>query len=165
MISLQLISPANAGVFKDIRLRALQDSPTAFSANYADEVKLTDSDWLDRAAQWSSDKSAAYLAIDSGAAVGIAAGILDRNNPLHANLMSMWVAPTHRRLGIGRILVDAIISWARVHNVLHLHLMVTSNNDRAIQFYQSLGFVFTGRSKPYRNDPSLLDYEMRRSLL
>ena len=164
MISLQLIDPANAAVFKDIRLRALQDSPTAFSAKYADEAKLTDSDWLDRAAQWSKDKSAAYLAIDSGAPVGIAAGILDGNNPLHANLMSMWVAPTHRRLGIGRILVDAIISWARVHNVLHLHLMVTSNNDRAMQFYQRLGFTRTGRSQTYRNDASLLDYEMRRPL-
>ena len=110
MISLQLIDPANTAVFKDIRLRALQDSPTAFSANYADEAKLTDSDWLDRAAQWSSDKSAAYLPIDSGAAVGIATGILDRTNPLHASLMSMWVAPSHRRLGNGRILVDNIIS-------------------------------------------------------
>src|SRR5687768_1116498 len=105
MISLQLISPANAGVFKDIRLRALQDSAAAFSSSYAEESKLTDNEWLDRAAQWSTGKSAAYLAIDSGAAVGIAAGILDRNNPLHANLMSMWVAPTHRGLGIGRILV------------------------------------------------------------
>ncbi|HUR71661.1 MAG TPA: GNAT family N-acetyltransferase [Candidatus Limnocylindrales bacterium] len=165
MIKLEPVGPANTVVFKDIRLRALQESPTAFSAKYADKAKLTESDWLDRAAQWSSDKSAAYLAIDSGAPVGIAAGILDGNNPLHANLMSMWVAPTHRRLGIGRILVDAIISWARVHNVLHLHLMVTSNNDRAMQFYQRLGFTRTGRSQTYRNDASLLDYEMRRPLL
>ena len=131
MIRLELVNPNNAAIFKDIRLRALQDSPTAFSANYADEAKLTDSDWLDRAAQWSSDKSAAYLAIDSGAAVGIAAGLLDRNDSLRASLMSMWVAPTHRRLGIGRTLVEAIVAWARGHNVLYLYLMVTSNNDRA----------------------------------
>ena len=164
MFELEPVGPANTVVFKDIRLRALQDSPTAFSANYADEAKLTDSDWLDRAAQWSSDKSAAYLAIDSGAAVGIAAGLLDRNDPLRASLMSMWVAPTHRRLGIGRTLVEAIVAWARGHNVLYLYLMVTSNNDRAIQFYQRIGFALTGRSETYRNDPSLLDYEMRRSL-
>lgn len=164
MIRLELVNPNNAAIFKDIRLRALQDSPTAFSANYADEAKLTDSDWLDRAAQWSSDKSAAYLAIDSGAAVGIAAGLLDRNDPLRASLMSMWVAPTHRRLGIGRTLVEAIVAWARGHNVLYLYLMVTSNNDRAIQFYQRIGFALTGRSETYRNDASLLDFEMRRSL-
>ena len=164
MIRLELVNPNNAAVFKNIRLRALQDSPTAFSANYADEAKLTDSDWLDRAAQWSSDKSAAYLAIDGRAAVGIAAGLLDRNDPLRASLMSMWVAPTHRRLGIGRTLVEAIVAWARGHNVLYLYLMVTSNNDRASQFYQRLGFSLTGRNETYRNNASLLDYEMRRSL-
>jgi ribosomal protein S18 acetylase RimI-like enzyme len=165
MIRLELVNPNNASIFKDIRLRALQDSPTAFSANYADECKLTDSDWLERATQWTSHKSVAYLAMDTGAAVGIAAGLVDLNHPRRASLMSMWVAPTHRRLGIGRTLVDAIVAWARGHNVLHLCLMVTSNNDRAIHFYQRLGFTLTGRSEPHRNDASLRDYEMRRSLL
>lgn len=48
--------------------------------------------------------------------------------------------------------------------MLHLCLMVTSNNDRAMQFYQNLGFALTGRSETYRNDPALLDFEMHRSL-
>jgi ribosomal protein S18 acetylase RimI-like enzyme len=164
MIKLELISPTNAPVFKDIRLRALQESPTAFSSTYTEESTLTDADWLKRAAQWSSAKSVAYLALDNDAAVGIAAGLLDRDDALRADLMSMWVAPTHRRLGIGRLLVDAIAAWACGQNVLHLKLMVTSNNDRAIQFYHSLGFALTGWSKPCRNDPALLDYEMRRTL-
>lgn len=164
MIKLEVIGPAIAIIFKNIRLRALQESPSAFSATYSKESKLTDADWLRRAAQWSSARSVAYLAVDGDAAVGIAAGVLDRNDPLRADLMSMWVAPTHRRLGIGRTLVDSVVTWACAQNVLHLHLMVTSNNHRAIQFYQSLGFALTGRSKPCRNDTTLLDLEMRRSL-
>ena len=76
----------------------------------------------------------------------------------------MWVAPTHRRLGIGRSLVEAIVTWARMQNVRTLLLRVTSNNDTAINFYQRLGFSQTGKTEPYRNDPSLLDYEMRRSI-
>jgi len=52
--------------------------------------------------------------------------------------MSMWVAPTHRRLGIGRMLVDALAAWVRAQNVLNLCLMVTSNNDQAIQFIKVL---------------------------
>ena len=164
MIELKLIGATNALVFKDIRLRALQDSPTAFSANYADECKLTDSDWLNRAAQWTSDKSVAYLAMDASAAVGIAAGGLDKNDPENASLMSMWVAPTHRRLGIGRTLVEAIVTWGRRHRARNLNLMVTSNNEQAMQFYQRLGFALTGRNEIYRNDTLLLDYEMCRSL-
>lgn len=76
----------------------------------------------------------------------------------------MWFAPTHRRLGIGRTLVEAIVAWARTQNVRTLLLLATSNNDGAIKFYQRLGFSLTGKTEPYRNDPALLDYEMRRSI-
>jgi ribosomal protein S18 acetylase RimI-like enzyme len=48
--------------------------------------------------------------------------------------------------------------------MLYLGLKVTSNNDHALHFYQSLGFALTGRSETYRNDPALREYEMRRSL-
>ena len=102
--------------------------------------------------------------MDVGSAVGIAAGVRDQNHSKRANLMSMWVAPAHRRLGIGRMLVDAVAAWARTRNMLHLCLMVTSNNDHAMQFYQSLGFALTGRSEPDRNDPALFDLEIHRSL-
>ena len=164
MIKLEQIGPTNAPVFKNIRLRALQDSPAAFSSTYAEESKLTDADWLKRASQWSSAHSVAYLAMDAGNAVGIAAGVRDRNDPQRANLMSMWVAPAHRRRGIGRMLVDAVAAWARAQDMLYLCLMVTSNNDHAMRFYQSLGFALTGRNEPYRNDQALLNFEMHRSL-
>jgi hypothetical protein len=52
MISLEPITPRNAMVFKEIRLRALQDAPSAFSSNYAKEAQLSDGDWVQRAAQW-----------------------------------------------------------------------------------------------------------------
>lgn len=160
MITLELITPQNAMVFKYIRLRALQDTPTAFSSTYAEGSKLTDDDWVKRAAQWSGAKSVGYLALGGGTGVGIAAGVLDQNDPLRADLMSMWVAPKHRRLGIGRMLVDTVVMWARGQNVLNLGLMVTSNNCHARQFYQSVGFALTGRTETYRNDPSLLNFEM-----
>jgi len=164
MIKLEQIGPTNAPVFKNIRLRALQDSPAAFSSTYAEESKLSDADWLKRASQWSSAHSVAYLAMDAGNAVGIAAGVRDRNDPQRANLMSMWVAPAHRRRGIGRMLVDAVAAWARAQDMLYLCLMVTSNNDHAMRFYQSLGFALTGRNEPYRNDQALFNFEMHRSL-
>jgi ribosomal protein S18 acetylase RimI-like enzyme len=165
MIALELISSQNAPIFKDIRLRALQDSPTAFSSTYAEESKLTDAGWVKRATQWSGAKSIGYLALDDRAAVGIAAGILNQTEPSCADLVSMWVAPTHRRKGIGRMLVDAVVVWARSQNAEGLWLLVTSNNHKAINFYQNLGFSLTGKTEPYRNDPSLLNYEMRRSII
>jgi len=164
MIAIELISARNAPIFKDIRLRALQDSPTAFSSTFAEESNLTGGDWMKRAVQWSDAKSIGYLALDDCAAVGVAAGILNPNEPSRVDLVSMWVAPTHRRLGIGRTLVEAIVAWTRTQHVRILLLLVTSNNDTAINFYQCLGFSLTGKTEPYRNDPALLNYEMRRSI-
>ena len=128
MIAIELISSKNAAIFKDIRLRALQDAPTAFSSTFAEESKLTDADWVKRAAQWSGAKSIGYLALDDCAAVGLAAGILNPNQPSRADLVSMWVAPTHRRLGNGRMLVEAIVAWAR--NTEGSHLAVAGNEQQ-----------------------------------
>jgi len=76
----------------------------------------------------------------------------------------MWVAPSHRRLGVGANLVHAIIAWARDQKAHTLELIVTSNNAIAINFYSRLGFAFTGKIAPYRNDLALNDLEMIRSL-
>jgi len=43
-------------------------------------------------------------------------------------------------------------------------LDVTTNNDGAIAFYESLGFVKTGETKPYPHDLTLSEFEMIRSL-
>jgi len=164
MITLELIAPRNVTRFKDVRLRALLDTPTAFSSTYAEESKLTDADWVKRAAQWSSEKSVGYLAMDVRAPCGIASGLLDQADATRAHLLSMWVAPTHRRQGVGRTLVEAVVAWARTKNARTMQLLVTSNNEGAITFYQRLGFALTGHIEPYANDPALSNYEMTRSL-
>jgi len=89
---------------------------------------------------------------------------LEEDDAKRAHLLSMWVAPTHRRIGIGRSLVDVIVAWASTQSVRVLQLLVTSNNDTAIRFYQQLGFKMTGRTEPYANDPTLSNYEMVRSI-
>jgi ribosomal protein S18 acetylase RimI-like enzyme len=162
VITLELITPRHVILFKDIRLRALQDSPTAFSSTYARESKLSDGEWNARAAQWSGRQAVGYLAIDRGNACGIAAGMIDKDDAAHAHLLSMWVAPTHRRAGVGGSLVEAVLGWARTMNVRTMHLLVTSNNAGAIEFYRRLGFALTNWTEPYVNDPELINYEMIR---
>jgi len=164
MISLKRITPADVALFKTVRLRALQDTPSAFSSTYAEESRFADADWTSRIAEWSASASTTYIAVDTDAACGIAGGFLERGDQGRAHLVSMWVAPSHRRLGVGAKLVDAIIHWARDQNARTLALIVTSNNDLAINFYTRLGFTFTGRTSPYRNDPALTDLEMIRTI-
>ena len=164
MVSIEPITMENALVFKDARLRALQDTPTAFGSTYAQEARLNDNDWLARADHWNGDGSAAFLALDSGKPCGIVGCFLDRDDWSCAHLVSMWVSASHRRHGVGRALVRAVLVWARTKPARDMYLTVTSNNDSAILFYQAQGFSLTGRTEPYPNDPDLFEYEMARRL-
>jgi ribosomal protein S18 acetylase RimI-like enzyme len=164
MIALAPITPQNALIFKAVRLRALRDTPSAFGSTYAKESQLTDADWIKRAVQWNGERTAGFLAMDSGAACGIAGSFLDQDDARRAHLVSMWTAPTHRQRGIGRLLVNEVFGWARLRRARTLQLMVTSNNEPAILFYQRLGFTRTGRTEPYPNDPALTEYEMSRPI-
>ena len=164
MITLEPINRQNAMIYKEVRLRALQDTPSAFGSTYAKESQFSDSDWVNRAAQLASERSAGYIAIEADTPCGIIGGFLDRDDVTKAHLVSMWVARSHRRLGIGQSLVNAILDWARTQGVRTLLLMVTSDNNSAIRFYQRLEFTMTGRTEPYPNDPALVEYEMSRPI-
>ncbi len=157
---LEEITENNVVAFKTIRLRALQDSPSAFGSTYAREAEFPDAEWLRRATNMNGEKRIGYLAMDDGVPCGIAAAFRDERDPANAQLISMWVAPAYRRTGMGTVLIAAIQTWARARGVSTLKLMVTSSNHAAIEFYKRIGFSLTGKTEPYPNDPSLIEYEM-----
>jgi len=162
MIVLERITAGNALLFKAVRLRALKDTPSAFGSTYAKESQYSDAEWIKRAGDLTGERSIGYLAIDAENACGIALSFLHQDDPMRALLISMWTAPTHRRQGTGRLLVNEILSWCRQRGAHRLELMVTSRNETAIKFYEHLGFTRTGRTEPYPNDPALIEYEMAR---
>jgi ribosomal protein S18 acetylase RimI-like enzyme len=165
MVILQRITPALSASYKTVRLRALKDTPSAFGSTYAHESQFSEADWHRRAANLCTSHSIGYLAYHQDEYCGIAAGFLDKQDPRNAELVSMWVASTHRRTGTGMLLVNAIESWARLCTAHTLRLMVTNTNLAAISFYERLGFTATGRTEPYPNDPNLIEYEMSKSIL
>jgi ribosomal protein S18 acetylase RimI-like enzyme len=165
MIALESVTPQNALVFKEVRLRALQDSPYAFGSTYAKESQLPDAEWVERATRWNGERSILYLATEGGAPCGVVGAAIDESDPTRAQLISMWTAPTHRQRGVGRVLVGQILVWARDRGVCSVQLMVTSNNESAMRFYQRLGFTRTGRTEPYPNDPAVIECEMSMPIL
>lgn len=76
----------------------------------------------------------------------------------------MWVAPSHRRTGLGSRLVSAVEQWALSQGVFELRLMVTSKNFAAMSFYEKCRFALTGETAPYPNDPALFEYVMVKAL-
>ena len=164
MIVIEPITLLNTFLFKDVRLRALQDAPHAFGSTYAKESQFAELEWIKRVERWNGESGVGFLTLDQGTAWGIAGSFLDQNDATRARLLSMWTAPTHRQQGIGRLLVNDVLNWARGRNARTLLLMVTSNNEPAIRFYQRLGFTRTGRTEPYPNDPAVLEHEMSRPI-
>lgn len=160
MIRFDRISPENALGFRTVRLRALQDAPTAFGSTYARESQLSDQEWHQRSLRWANDGSIGYLAFDGDTPCGLVACYTEEANPGLAHVISMWVDPNWRRAGVGKALINALSEWGASREVRQLHLLVTSVNCGAIAFYQRLGFAMTGRTEPYPNDPAIVEYEM-----
>ena len=173
MATIEAVSIEMAGLLKAVRLRALQDSPSAFGSTFAGESQLTDEDWRKRAAAWNGEGSACFIALEKGMPCGIVAGKLGKTtNPgeaQFAEVLSMWAAPEQRGTGstgngLAARLVDAVERWAVRSGVDELRLMVTCSNERAIGFYKKRGFTLTGRTEPYPNDAALVEHEMVKSL-
>ena len=164
MITIEPITPKNVVLFKSVRLRALQEAPYAFGSTYTKEAEFDDAEWLRRAERWNGERGIGFLAMDGETACGIVGAFLDANDAKRAQLVSMWTAPTYRQRGVGRLLVNEVLAWARLRGAHGLLLMVTSNNEAAMRFYEKLGFARTGRTEPYPNDPDVIEYEMSRNL-
>ncbi len=67
-----------------------------------------------------------------------------------ADMLNLAVRTEYRRQGIGRQLVEELISRLDAH-CLTLEVRVT--NENAIRLYQSLGFLQVGRRKNYYQKP------------
>lgn len=158
-------------VYREVRLRALQDAPRAFGSTHAREISLTDEEWRARLIRFGDpSRGVGFLALDrasggeSGEAGRRACGLIglirETEAPQHGHIISMWVAPEARRHGVGARLVAAVETWARGHGVTEMALDVVDDNVGAIQLYRRSGFVETGESTPYAHDASARELRM-----
>jgi ribosomal protein S18 acetylase RimI-like enzyme len=164
MVTIEQLSPHFAMHLKRVRLTALKDTPSAFSSTYARESQRSNEDWIKLASAWTSGQSVFYIAMDEAIPCGMIAGKFDEIAPRRAWVLSMWVAPAHRRSGLGARLMDEVERWAKGLAVRELYLHVTSNNSSAQNFYEKCGFTRTGITQPYQNDPALFEYEMAKAI-
>ena len=151
--------------YKDLRLGALADSPDAFGSTLAREKDRQDADWCARLASGIASLGDLPLVAEIlGEPIGLAWGRIESSNPDVANLYQMWVAPNSRGVGAGRMLLDAVIAWARAANVSHLALAVTCGDSAARRLYERAGFKPVGAPKPLRPGSEVLAQPMRLEL-
>ncbi|MGH3379679.1 MAG: GNAT family N-acetyltransferase [Actinoallomurus sp.] len=146
--------------YREVRLRALKDAPTAFASTFEREEGFDREVWTSRL---TGDAAVNLLALDDGRPVGTTSARIEENDT--AQLLGMWVAPEARGRGVGRLLIDAIVRWARGHRVGDLGLWVTETNQSARALYEKNGFRPTGGRQPLPSDPSLMEIQLVRGTL
>ena len=154
MAVIRSMQPDDWQTYRTVRLAALLDTPDAFGARYVDEAARTSAEWeaivRERCA---SGMSEAWFAETDGNVVGLVGAFRSDPTQRRADLVSMWVDPAARGLGIARMLVDAVLGWALAADLTDVSLWVTRGNDAAQALYESMGFVVTGDHKALPSDP------------
>ena len=146
---------------RDIRLEALRDAPTAFGSTYEQETERGEAHWRDRIA-----RGGTFLAFVPEVSATEPSGLIGgyQEDPVTAELVSMYVRPRARGRGVGEALVAAVIDWAGQRNAAAVRLWVTETNTPALALYERCGFALTGERQPVPFHPSIDEVAMIRRL-
>ncbi|MBO5357606.1 MAG: ribosomal protein S18-alanine N-acetyltransferase [Clostridia bacterium] len=81
------------------------------------------------------------------------------------DIINIGVLPEHRGIGIGNMLMDAMIDELVKSKATCVHLEVRKSNFRAISLYEKYGFKATGVSKNHYKEPTEDAIRMKLCLL
>jgi RimJ/RimL family protein N-acetyltransferase len=142
-IKLRRLQPADAALYRGIRLEALKLSPEAFGSTYETESAEPLTWFADRL-----ESSAVFGAFDGSDLLGIVGFFIKqgRKEAHKGVLVGMYVRQRARRAGVGRRLAEAVIDHAR-QRVDLIQLTVVGGNEPARRLYASLGFTEYGIEK------------------
>jgi ribosomal protein S18 acetylase RimI-like enzyme len=145
---------------KELRLRALQDSPQAFAQSYDGAAAYPDSLWQDRLREAASGASWLLVARHGETLVGMIGAfraVSDEANG-QATVYGTFVDPAARGQGIaGRLLAALLAQLATSGDVTTARLSVNAAQTAAVRLYERFGFmrvgdevVTLGDGKPHR---------------
>jgi RimJ/RimL family protein N-acetyltransferase len=146
--------PADAIPFRELRLDALQDSPTAFSADYQKNLSHPAKHWEDMLTM-QPDEATIFLAIQEGNLIGMTGMVRGNSSKTRHSAMiwGVYVRPEWRGLHIAEELIKSCLKWAKLRKIVLAKLGVVSINTAAIGCYERCGF------QAYGTEPRAICYE------
>ena len=69
-----------------------------------------------------------------------------------AEVHRLYVSPNHRRLGLGRTLMNHVLTWARVRDIREMIAWSDTRFDKAHNLYRGLGFTQIQGERPMIGD-------------
>lgn len=142
-ISIRQLTPADAALYRSIRLAGLKESPEAFGSTFEAEVTKPLAWFFARLSD-----SVVFGAFHEAGIFGTAGFVVrSEEKEMHKGLLwGMYVRPEARGTGVARRLVEAVIAYARPRVEL-VQLSVVVGNEPARRLYARLGFVEYGIEK------------------
>ncbi len=134
------LTPADAPLYRPLRLEALRLHPEAFASDFADESQLSTEAFAARNPSPPSGLFGAFVGEER--LVGMAGLVVPSRAKLRHKglLVGMYVAAPFRRAGVGRALGERVVAEARAADLRVVQLGVTATNEAARRLYVQLGF-------------------------
>ena len=141
MMQIRELGADDVRTFQALRLTALRDCPSAFASSYEEEHATPIAVIAERlVAKADRCVLGAWVGPDLVGMLGLARE--ETQKLAHkAFLWGLYVAPTMRRRGVGRQLIDrALARAASMTGVRQVNLGVNTANFEAIALYEAVGF-------------------------
>jgi ribosomal protein S18 acetylase RimI-like enzyme len=154
-ITIREAKPSDVSQFRELRLHALQNAPTAFSADYATNLNHPMGFWEGRLNF--DEHGIIFFAEHAKDLIGMT-GIRKGESPKighGAHIWGVYVRPEWRGLHIAEALIQVCIQWAKARGVNIVKLGVVTSNTSAVRCYERSGFT------TYGTEPRAIYYEGR----
>lgn len=144
---------ADAVQYRELRLVALEESPTSFSADLQINRNLPMSHWENRLRP--DLHGTIFFAEHASQLIGMTGVRLGESSKTkHAALIiSVFVRPEWRGLHIAERLIESGCEWARERGAEMVKLAVVTTNTSAVRCYERCGFTV------YGTEPRAILYE------
>ena len=129
--------------YRELRLDALRQDPTAFGSSYEEEAQLNEEEWKKRT-------RTALCAFSGSDMIGMTTylRISQQKNRHLAYIFAVYVKPSHRGQGVARQLIEkALADIQAMPGVVKVKLTVTESQRAAVALYKRFGFRVTGTLK------------------
>jgi ribosomal protein S18 acetylase RimI-like enzyme len=155
MLRIERIAASQGPLLKEIRCRALEEAPFAFSGTLEEAKRRSEESWAARAENGSNNpKAIIFIAYHDDMPCGMMGCRLAGETNEVAELLAVWVAPEYRRLKVGQALLEVVKQWASESHAQVLHIWVAEQNASAISFYKAAGCEATDQRQPFKSDAS-----------
>lgn len=134
-LRIERLQPGEGERWRAIRLRALEEAPSAFGTKHEDAARWPLARWQAQVTELPT-----FVAVFEGGDVGVARGAPHAREDVR-ELISMWVAPSARRRGVARQLIESVATWATEALAHTLVLDVFERNEAALALYERAGFL------------------------